>query len=281
MPEHSRPDRSHRSHRLHRLHLDNRTLAYADHGGPGTPLLALHGTFGRGAVFDRLAADLGDLARVIAPDQRGHGRSDRAASYTREDFVDDAARLLHHLDLGPVVVLGHSLGGTTAHQLAARRPDLVEALVIEDIGPVTRRPEVPHPVLDVRGWPDRAPTRSALKAAIEAQGVPDAGYFALSAVEAGDHWRLLFDWDDMVEVQRHGAGDWWPDWLASTCPALLLRGEHSPLLPADLARRAATRRPNTHLVEVPGAGHWIHDDAPTELAEAVAEFLRALQRTRR
>jgi pimeloyl-ACP methyl ester carboxylesterase len=72
-----------------------------------------------------------------------------------------------------VLVLGHSLGGITAYQLAARYPELVRALVIEDVGAVMRSPEVEHPILDVRGWPTRAPSLVALAEAITARGVPD------------------------------------------------------------------------------------------------------------
>ncbi|CCH31310.1 alpha/beta hydrolase [Actinosynnema sp. NPDC047251] len=255
---------------------DRPTLAYTDSGGAGTPVLALHGTFGRGAVFARLATDLAGRARVVAPDQRGHGHSGRAADYGRDEFVADAADLLDHLDLGPAVVLGHSSGGITAYQLAARRPDLVSALVVEDVGPVMGPPEVPHPVLDVRGRPTSAPTREGLARAIGAH-VPDSAYFLASAVEDGSGWRLLFDWDDMMAVQEGCVGDWWPDWLGSTCPALVLHGGRSPLLPGPLARDMVARRPGARLVEFPEAGHWIHDDDPAGFARAVGDFLRNIR----
>ncbi|MGW6458001.1 alpha/beta fold hydrolase [Streptomyces sp. NPDC055078] len=263
------------------IRLAGRVMSYVDFGGPGIPLLALHGTFGRGAQFTRLAHDLGEQVRVIAPDQRGHGLSDHTDGYAREDFVGDAARLIEELGLGPVAVLGHSLGGITAYQLAARFPGLVSALVIEDVGPVMRPPEIPRPVLDVRGWPRTADTRAALARAIEDAGVPDSGYFMLSAVQDGDRWRMLFDWDHMMTVQQHGVGDWWSDWLASTCPALVLHGGKSTLLPAGLARAMTARRPGTRLVPFPGAGHWIHDDAPVEMARAVGAFFHGRTNSRR
>ncbi len=258
------------------LRIADRALSYVDFGGDGPPLLALHGSFGRGTIFTRLANDLDGRARVIAPDQRGHGLSDRTDNYEREGFIEDAAFLLRELGLAPAVVLGHSLGGITAYQLAARHPELVSALIIEDVGPVMRRPEIAHPVLDVRGWPTTAPTRDELARRIEAAGVPDSAYFIHSAVDNGDHWRLLFDWDDMMAVQEGGVGDWWADWLGSTCPAVVLHGSQSTLLPSDLARTMVARRPHTSLVNFPKAGHWIHDDAPAGLAAAVADFLDRL-----
>jgi esterase len=250
-----------------------RWLSYLDSGGNGPVVLALHGSFGRGAIFTRLAADLRGLARVVAPDQRGHGLSDHRGEYGRDEFVSDAAGFVRRLGLGRVMVLGHSLGGITAYQFAARYPDLVRALIIEDVGPVVRAPEVERPVLDVRGWPRSARTRGELERALLARGVPDAGYFMQSAVFDGGRWRLLFDWDQMMQVQQGGVGDWWADWLGSRCPALVLRGGRSTLLPAGLAEQMMTRRPHTRLVEFPDAGHWIHDDDPDGFARAITDFL--------
>ncbi len=250
-------------------------ISYTDFGGGGTPLLALHGTFGRGAIFAGLARELSGVARIIAPDQRGHGFSGHPDSYACADFVDDTAAVLTGLDLAPAVILGHSRGGITAYQLAARHPELVAGLVIEDVGPVMRRPEVEHPVLPVHGWPQTAPTDAELAEALLARGVPDASYFLQSAVTMPDGQRgFLFDWNDMMAVQLSGVGDWWDDWLGSDCPALVLRGEHSALLPARLAEEMVARRPGARSAEITGAGHWIHDDAPAAMAAAIATFLR-------
>src|SRR5512147_71780 len=88
-----------------------RRLSYLDFGGPGRPLLALHGHFGEGRTFTHLARELGNSWRVIAVDQRGHGRSDRPSDFSRTGYVEDAAAVLEHLGIDGTVVLGHSLGG--------------------------------------------------------------------------------------------------------------------------------------------------------------------------
>ncbi|RKN12706.1 alpha/beta fold hydrolase [Streptomyces radicis] len=248
-------------------------LAYADGGGPGRPLLALHGHFGRARVFAPLAAALGPAHRVIALEQRGHGRGERDPEVDPDAYVEDAAAFLRALGLGPVTVLGHSAGGVTAFRLAARHPELVGALIVEEGGADNRPPHAPNPVLDVRDWPRRAPTLAALRAAVEARGIPDAGYFLESAAEFDDGWGFLFDHDLMVASQRALVGDWWADWLATTCPALLIHGLDSSVLTTAMARSMAERRPRTELRAFPGCGHWVHDDDPEGFARAVGGFL--------
>ncbi|GAA2449550.1 alpha/beta hydrolase [Actinomadura vinacea] len=250
-------------------------LAYIDFGGTGTPVLALHGHFGRARMFAPLAAALAPGYRVIALELRGHGHSDRAAEHGPDAYVEDVAAFARELGLGPLIVVGHSMGGVVGFRLAARHPGLVRALVNEEGGALNRRPEIPHPVLDVRPWPRRAATLAELRRGVEAHGVPDAAYFLESAVEHDDGWGFLFDHDAMVESQEALIGDWWPDWLGSTCPALLVHGLDSFVLPTGMAREMAARRPGTVLRELPGCGHWAHDDDPAAFAGAVAAFLES------
>ncbi len=251
-------------------------LAHADFGGHGRPVLALHGHFGRARMFAPLAAALAPGHRVIALEQRAHGRSGRDGNVHPDAYLEDAAAFLRALGAGPAVVLGHSAGGVTAFRLAARHPELVHALIVEDHGALNRQPEVPHPVLDVADWPRRTGSLAGLRRAVESRGIPDADYFLESATEYPDGWGFLFDPDELMESQRLLIGDWWPDWLGSACPALLIHGTDSFVLPTAMAREMAERRPGTTLREFPGCGHWVHDDDPEGFARAVADFLAAL-----
>ncbi|MFD9069889.1 alpha/beta fold hydrolase [Streptomyces lasiicapitis] len=102
----------------HNVSIGGRRLSCLDFGGQGQPLLALHGHFGEGSTFTRLARELGPDWRVIAPDQRGHGESERAEDFSRDGYVSDAAAVLDHFGVTDTMVLGHSLGGVNAYQLA-------------------------------------------------------------------------------------------------------------------------------------------------------------------
>jgi pimeloyl-ACP methyl ester carboxylesterase len=236
-------------------------LNYEDTGGPGTPVVALHGTFGRGLTFARLAEALGPDYRVIAPDLRGHGGT-RGTDFSREAFVADVAEFVEALGLAPALVIGHSLGGVTAYQLAARRPEFVRALVVEDVGAVPG-----DAILDVTGWPRRFADRDEAADFFAATPAPE--YFLESVDGNGE---LLFDLDDMMAVQRGNADNWWGDWLAVTQPVLLLRASNSFLLDAPQADEMVRRLPAARLVTFDGTGHWIHREAPDAYAQAVRGF---------
>ncbi|MEU4104419.1 alpha/beta fold hydrolase [Streptomyces tanashiensis] len=243
-----------------------RRLSFLDFGGPGRPLLALHGHFGEGRTFTRLARELGDSWRVIALDQRGHGYSSRPADFSRTGYVEDAANVLKDLGIDGAAVLGHSLGGVNAYQLAARYPGLVDALIVEDIGA-----EVSGDLSFSLAWPHRAPTRVEL---LEGLG-PSASHLTDAVREYPDGWGLAFDPKDMNASQQHLNGDHWDDWLDSNCPALLIRGSRSRVLSATHAKDMAARRPRVQLVELP-AGHTVHETVPSEFAAAVKGFLGSL-----
>ncbi len=235
-------------------------LSVLDWGGSGRVLFCLHGHFGQAAIYHILPPVLPGW-RVIALDQRGHGFSDHAATYRREDYAADALAVLDALGVARAVVLGSSLGGVNAYQLAARHGDRVAGLVVEDIGAVCR-----DDLSWCLGWPRRFPSLHAMQAQIHR-------YFCESAVQRADGWDFRFDRPGMVASGASLNGDWWADWLASRCPALLLRGGDSNILPAALADEMVARRPATTLRVFPGVGHNINEADPAGYAQAVADFL--------
>jgi esterase len=247
-------------------------LAYLDFGGPGEPLLALHGHYGCARTFTGLAEALGERWRVVALDQRGHGWSDQPEDYSRETYMADTAGFIDRLDLAPVAVLGHSLGGLNAYQLAARQPALVRALLVEDIGAV-----VPEFSPATEGWPLRFENMQKVLHWADQRGFSGDAYFLESLVEYPNGWGFRFDYSKLAQSMKLIAGDWWADWLASTCPALLLHGQKSWVLETGHAREMAARRPDTRLVEFPGCGHTIHDERPAEFNKAVEGFLSSLR----
>ncbi len=111
-------------------------LLVHEYGDPAQPvLLVLHGITDSGRCWSDLVDRLGSSYRIVAPDALGHGASDRfTAEELAADFMEEmyAATVTVLEDIGPALVLGHSMGGGLAAGLAARLPDLVRAAVLED-----------------------------------------------------------------------------------------------------------------------------------------------------
>jgi pimeloyl-ACP methyl ester carboxylesterase len=258
--------------RFFRTHDDIR-LAYLDTGagagadGLGTPVLALHGAYGRGRSLLGLADHLSPGYRLIALDQRGHGRSDGARHYGREAYIGDVTALIEYLGLGPVAIVGHSLGGINAYQVAARRPDLVSAVVVVD-APASFHPAAADD--QIAALPDRFPSLRALLAALDF--VDEPRHFLESAVEEPDGWRFLWKAADVTAAKAGVVGDWWDDFTAVKQPMLVVRGGHSPIISPEQAAEMTRRRPGTELVTIDGH-HDFYITHEAALGDVAREFL--------
>lgn len=101
-------------------------------GPPGAPtILLVHGLFASADLNWSLAIpELATAYRVVAPDLRGHGDGIRTSRFDASECADDLAAIVRELELGPVIVVGYSLGGLVAQLFARRHPGLVSGLVL-------------------------------------------------------------------------------------------------------------------------------------------------------
>lgn len=248
---------------------DNLTLSWLDAGGNGSLLVALHAHWMEATTFRRLASDLAPEWRVVALDQRGHGHSSHAETYTREDYVRDLEGFFAELQVSkPVVLLGNSLGGINALQFAAKHPELVGALVLEDIAV-----EINTDVGFVRSWSGVFPTRDALA---EAVGPRMQSYLEDSFRNDLDGWRLAFDPDDMVRSQEALKGQYWREWLSGAFPVLAIRGRDSRVTTREQMEEMTRRRARTIFLELEG-GHVVHQDSPDTFAKELRHFLQSMK----
>lgn len=254
--------------RRHEFQHDGLHFSYLDTGGNQRVLVALHAHWMEASTYKPFAEALAPEWRVIALDQRGHGHTDHASSYTREDYLGDLAALLAHLGVvEPVVMLGNSLGGVNAYQYAAREPARVRALIIEDIGAT-----ISDDAEFVLAWKGTFPTSEELAERISTRLLP---YLQDSFRQTPDGWRLAFDPADIVASQKNLCGNHWQDWLGSDCPALLIRGQDSRLTTQSHVEEMVSRRSNTQLATLEG-GHVVHLDNPAGFIQTVRAFLRDL-----
>lgn len=250
----------------HSFSHDGITLSYLDFGGAGEILVALHGRSGCARNWVPLARALQPAYRIVALDQRGHGWSDHRHDGSRAVFVGDVAAFIEHLDCGPVALLGHSFGGVNAYQAAARHPDLVRALIVEDIGCRIDLPPMEQP------WPLRWGTLDEFLAFMRATPVGMDRYLLDSLHEFEDGWGFRFADENFAPARAALTGDWSADWAAIACPILLVHGRRSWAVSTGEIERMARLNPRTRR-EIFDAGHVPHDEHPDLFAATVRNFL--------
>ncbi len=250
---------------------DNLKLSYLDNECYGKPvLLCLHGHFGCARYYAKLMDQLKDW-HVYSIDQRGHGWSDHAETghYERNDYIGDILTFIDTvLSNQPLFILGHSLGGINAYQTAARRNGLVKGLLIEDVGAVEK-----DDASFSSGIIDYAPTLKELGDSLKKFKIYDATYFLESAEETEKGWRFRFDKANLSESQKRLNGTWWDDFLASSCPALLLHGKKSRVVKQEHIEEMAAKRKNTEYVVFNKSSHTVNMDEPELFFETIKQFL--------
>lgn len=248
-------------------------LACRDWGGPGIPVVLLHGLAGHGGEWDRLAEVLSPRYRVVAVDQRGHGGSERRPpEVTRAAFVEDVVAVADRLELARPVVIGQSLGGHAAMLVAATHPALVRALVMIEAGPGVAGSDAPSKIgawLD--SWPAPFPTRED---AVEFFGGGALGQgWADGLQEREGGWWPRFERHVMVAaIAEIAERSYWPEWAGIRCPALVVLAQSSFISAADVDRMLRDR-PDTVAVSIPGTGHDLHLQQPDALRAIVSDFL--------
>jgi esterase len=244
--------------------------------GQGDPLLILHGLLGGLANWRSVSAALAAHFQVVAVDLRNHGASPHSDQMTYPLMAEDVAELVRGESLGPAIVLGHSMGGKTAMELALGLPELVRKLVVVDISPKAYPPWHRGMLdalveLDLTLFNNRSQVVQALAPSVPEAAVRQFLVKNLARDANGRlHWQINLP--GIAAAYDHLNQALTPD-RQFPKPALFLRGAKSDYLPH--ADRAPILRlfPAAQFVTIPGAGHWVHADAPGPFIEALLRFL--------
>jgi len=260
---------------------------YGDAGSTQTPVLCLGGLTRNSKDYHAVARRLAPQRRVIAPDYRGRGKSDYDPdwrNYQPPTYLDDLRHILIALGIHEVVVIGTSMGGLLAAGMTAAMPTVLKGVVLNDVGPVVDRTGL-KPIIDyMRGasaFPGWAEATNALRRAFpDFPAETDEQWRAIAGAtyREGTDGQVRFDWDpDIVKPLEKDTSpryDFWPLFHGLTpLPALVLRGELSTILPAELMAEMAEALPNLATATVSGVGHGPCLSEP-EALEALDGFFR-------
>jgi pimeloyl-ACP methyl ester carboxylesterase len=246
--------------------------------GPVTapPLLIAHGLFGSARNWGVIARRLADTRDVYAVDMRNHGQSPQHPTHSYPDMAADLAEVIHHIG-APVDLLGHSMGGKAAMQLALTQGDLLRSLIVADIAPVAYTHDQNRNITAMQSLDLPRITTRAQADEMLAQHIADAplrAFFlqSLDMTGAQPRWRLNLP--VLADQMPHIIG--WPETQGQFGgPALFLTGANSPYVQPDHRPKIQALFPKARFAKLANAGHWLHAEAPRAFEDTVRAFLQA------
>ena len=251
-------------------------LAATVTGAPGAdpPLLIVHGLFGSARNWGAIARRLGLHRQVVTVDMRNHGDSPRSPEHTYAAMAGDLAETIAAHG-GRADVLGHSMGGKAAMMLALTDPARVRRLIVADIAPVAYDHSQMAYVRAMQALDLAALTRRSDGDAALAARVPEPALRAfllqsLAFEEGRARWKLNLEAlaDQMPGIMTFPAAP-----ATFEGPTLFLTGARSDYVRPEHWPQIRALFPAAEHQALPGAGHWLHADAPAAFIAAVSAFL--------
>lgn len=250
-------------------------LNYRKLSDEGAPLLILHGLFGSLSNWSWHAKRWAEQFSIYVLDLRNHGQSPHADTMSYPEMAEDVRQFLDNYDLDRVHLLGHSMGGKVAMQLAMDAPDRVRSLVVADIAPVPYEGEHDSifaglAAIDPEALKSRQDADSVLVDYVEDEQVRQ---FLLSNLQRHDgggfEWRINLPalkacYADLRAGLERGRYDG---------PTLFLRGENSAYVKDGFRDEILARFPEADVVTLKQAGHWLHAEKPETFQRLVSEFI--------
>lgn len=243
--------------------------------GDGEPLILLHGLFGSlenlGAVARLLASDF----KVYSVDLPNHGRSAHQDRVGLAQMARAVSHWMAEIDLREAALIGHSLGGKVAMEVALTHPKRVASLVVIDIAPVRYPPRHQDVfaglnAVELSALASRADADAALAAHVQDPAVRSFLLKNLVKSDVGFQWRMhLADikrqYPQLIDENRTDA--------VCLAPTLFLKGGASDYIRAEHQQAIARRFPQAEFKVVANAGHWLHAEKPELTVTLIRKFL--------
>lgn len=250
-------------------------MSYRAFGDPaGQPVILLHGYSDSWYSWSRVLPLFPDEFRVLAPDLRGHGTTGRADDYSMRAMAGDVLALMDALDVERATIVGHSMGGLVAQQVAATSPDRVSGLVL--VATATT-------ILGFPGIKELEEAVMGLTDPVDPQFIRE---FQKSTVY---HPVPVGFMDSVIgESSKLSARTWQgvfrgmagtpPAKIDSGIPTLIFWGDRDPIFPAAEQQILQEMIPGSLFKTYPETGHAVHWERPAEFTGDLVMFLRSVSR---
>jgi pimeloyl-ACP methyl ester carboxylesterase len=269
---------------MQKLHVNGYDMAYLELG-EGSPLVCVHGSLGDFRTWSAVFGPLAQQQRVIAVSLRhffpAHwdGVGD---TYSIAQHTADVIGFIEKLDAAPVDLMGHSRGGHIAFRVAQQRPDLLRRLILAEPGGEC------DATLDPAAKPGPSPLAARIAAAAEkiaGRDVEGALQLFFDAIEGAGRWsrlpaaaqqQLRDNFMTLVGQTRDRRPPFSKtDAESIKMPTLFIGGAETKGALPHVLHTLAAHVPGARTAMIPGAGHWMFEQAPQQFCEIVLEFLTA------
>lgn len=244
--------------------------------GAGPPVIILHGMFGFSDNWQTVAKALAAQHLVVTPDLRNHGRSPHVPTHSYPEMAEDLRSFMEAHWMFSADIIGHSMGGKVAMQLALTYPDMVERLVVVDIDPgqaEDNHTSIFHALLgmDLSKMATRKQAEAYLSEHIQDTGTLQ--FLLKNITRKGDGsyaWKMNLPvlWDHFKDILAPVSGEPFDK------PTLFIRGSRSNYIKPEETTLIKTLFPQAEIITIEGAGHWVHADKPNEILSVLNNFLK-------
>ncbi|MCL7753810.1 alpha/beta fold hydrolase [Polaribacter sp. Z022] len=245
--------------------------------GEGKPLLILHGYFGMSDNWKSLGNQFAEDFQVHLIDQRNHGRSFHEDEFNYEVLVEDLFNYIQFHQLEKVEIIGHSMGGKTAMLFAVTYPELVEKLIVVDISPRMYQPHHNAILAGLNSVDFSIENTRTLVDKKIAKLIPDFGVrqFLLKNVFWKEKGQLAYRFNlESLTENNPEVGEALPPFTVFEKETLFLKGDKSDYITENEEPIIEAHFPNSKIIEIKNAGHWLHAENPKQFYNEVCDFLK-------
>lgn len=245
--------------------------------GEGKPFLILHGFLGMSDNWKTLGTQFSEEGfRVHLLDQRNHGRSPHTDEMNYDVMAQDVVDYCERFELEDIVLLGHSMGGKVAMQVAGEHPSLVEKLIVVDISPRYYSPHHQEIIDSLTALEKETITSRGDAEDFLERYIKDTGtrLFLLKNLYWKTKEKLALRLNlEVLRENLDNVGRALPAGIKYEKETLFIKGGKSRYITARDEPIIKLHFPQAKIEEIPGAGHWVHAEKRKEFFQKVMQFL--------